>query len=350
MDSGAYVLGIDTSNYKTSLSILNCHEIVCDRRIFLDVKAGEKGLRQSEAVFQHLKNLPGLFEEANSEFFGRISAVAFASKPRSLEDSYMPVFVAGEGFARSVASTLDVPLFSFSHQEGHIQAIKSYTEMSEIDDFIACHFSGGTCEVLRIHCKDPQIDLGEGGYEWIHGEGMFYDADIVGGSRDISYGQVIDRAGVQMGFSFPSGKEMDRIACTKGRTSSMLKPITVEDGRVNLSGIDTQIKSKLKSLSSTGGAFTGDEQVRDELIREIFRRISDSIIEMLKHASRKTGLKDVIMSGGVTSSEYVRRAICDPLEDDDIIVYFDEDENDLSTDNAVGIALLGGMCIWDDRQ
>ena len=350
MDSGSYVLGIDTSNYKTSVSILNCHEIVCDRRVFLDVKKGEKGLRQSDAVFQHMKNLPELLEEAYSEFDDEIAAVAFASKPRSVEDSYMPVFLAGSSFGRAIGSSLNVPVFSFSHQEGHIQAIRSYTEMSEMDEFIACHFSGGTCEVLEVHAKDPALDCDHAGYSVTEGEGLFYDARIVGGSKDISFGQVLDRAGVEMGFSFPAGKEMDRIAMTPGRTSSMLTPIHVADGYVNLSGIDTQIKSKLKGLSATGGVFTGDQQVRDELIREVFTRISDSIVQMLRQASTKTGLKDVVMSGGVTSSEFVRRAVCDPLAEKDIIVYFDDDENDLATDNAVGIALLGGMCIWDDRQ
>lgn len=350
MNSNAYILGIDTSNYKTSVCILNSEEIVCDLRRFLDVKEGEKGLRQSDALFQHIKNLPEMIAQANSQFDGDLAAVAFSSKPRPVEDSYMPVFLAGESIARSIGASLDIPVFGFSHQEGHIQAIKSYTEMSQLDEFIACHFSGGTCEVLKVDTLYPDaIDEPEG-YGLYNREGSFYDIRIVGGSRDISYGQVLDRAGVEMGFAFPAGKRMDEIACTGGRTSSMLTPITVANCQVNLSGIDTQIRSKLKKLSTTGGAFTGDEKLRDELIREIFLRISDSIVTMLRQASTVTGLKDVIMSGGVTSSNYVRKMICDPLEEDDIIVYFDEDENDLSADNAVGTALLGGMCIWDDLQ
>lgn len=356
MNRESYVLGIDTSNYKTSVCILNSDEIVCDVRRFLEVKEGERGLRQSDALFQHVKNLPGLIDEAYSLFDGEIHAVAFSSKPRPVEDSYMPVFLAGESIAKAIAASIGVPAFGFSHQEGHIQAIKSYTEMSEMDEFLACHFSGGTCEVLRVRtlksfeemAREAENFHEDFGYKCFDRCGEVYDIEIVGGSKDISYGQVLDRAGVEMGFSFPAGKALDEIAMSKGRTSSMLTPIRAADGYVNLSGIDTQIKSKLRKLSSTGGAFTADTQIRDELIREIFCRISDSIADMLKQASIKTGLKDVIMSGGVTSSEYVRRAICDPLEKDDIIVYFDEDENDLSTDNAVGTALLGGMCIWDD--
>ena len=358
MNREAYILGIDTSNYKTSVSILNSQEIVCDLRRFLKVKDGEKGLRQSEAFFQHVKNLPDMLDEAYSVFGGEINAVAFSSKPRPVEGSYMPVFTAGESFAKAIASSIGVPAFGFTHQEGHIHAIKSYTEMSDIDEFLACHFSGGTCEVLKVRNLRSYEEIAteaasfreDSGYSCHSMEGVFYDIEILGGSKDISYGQVLDRAGVEMGFSFPAGKALDEIAMSKGKTSSMLTPVKAMNGYVNLSGIDTQIKAKLRKLSSTGGAFTADNQIRDELIREIFLRISDSITDMLRQTSIKTGLKDVVMSGGVASSEYVRRAVCDPLEEDDIIVYFDEDENGLSSDNAVGIALLGGMCVWDDPQ
>ena len=359
-----YILGIDTSNYKTSVCVLNHDSIICDLRRFLDVEQGERGLRQSDALFQHLKNLPELMEEVEECFDGQISAVAYSSKPRPVEGSYRPVFLAGEGFARAVGTALRVPVFSFSHQEGHIQAIKSYTEMSEIDEFLACHFSGGTCEVLRVRTvgEDPRIladsirsdeqdlPLKKAGYQLIPAEGAFYEIQIVGGSKDISFGQVLDRAGVAMGFPFPAGGKLDEIACSSGRTSSMLTPIRVIDGEINLSGIDTQIKNKLKNLSLSGSVFNADSQIRDELVREIFLRLSEGITEMLRQASRKTGLKDVIMSGGVSSSRYIREHICDPLEEEDIIVYFDEDENELATDNAVGTALLGGKFIWDDLR
>lgn len=358
------ILGIDTSNYKTSVCVLNHDNILCDLRRFLDVAQGERGLRQSDALFQHLKNLPELMEEVEEIFDGRISAVACSSKPRPVEGSYMPVFLAGEGFARAIGSALRVPVFSFSHQEGHIQAIKSYTEMSEINEFLACHFSGGTCEVLRVRtveeeprliadriCGDEQdAPLKKAGYSMISAEGAFYEIGIVGGSKDISFGQVLDRAGVAMGFPFPAGDKLDEIACSRGKTSAMLTPIRVVDGQINLSGIDTQIKNKLKNLSLSGSVFNADNQIRDELIREIFTKLSDGITEMLRQVCRRTGLRDVIMSGGVLSSRFIREHICDPLEKEDIIVYFDENENGLATDNAVGTALLGGKLIWDDLR
>ena len=362
MNSDRFILGIDTSNYKTSVAVLDQDDIICDIRRFLDVKQGERGLRQSDALFQHVKNLPELFDEAVHEaaeaalelgglppLSESICAIAYSSKPRPVEGSYMPCFLAGESFARSMAAILNVPVIGFSHQEGHIQAIKSYTEMSSMDEFLACHFSGGTCEVLRIKNRDydPSNLIAGRGFQWIHGEGVFYDVEVIGGSKDISFGQVLDRAGVAMGFSFPAGQKMDEIALKTRRSTNMLTPIKVINGEINLSGIDTQIKNKLSSLSMTKSIINVDEQIRNELIHEIFVRISDCLTELLRQASRRSGLKDIVMSGGVSSSRFIRSYISDRLEEEDIIVYFDENENDLATDNAVGTALLGGKLLWD---
>ena len=356
MAGNRVILGIDTSNYKTSVAVLDQYNIICDIRKFLEVKEGERGLRQSDALFQHVKNLPDLFADAAAEFATEMGAslkssiegIAFSSKPRPVEGSYMPCFLAGESFARSMAAVLNVPVIGFSHQEGHIQAIKSYTEMASMDEFLACHFSGGTCEILHIRNRayDPYNLIRHGGFQLIHGEGAFYDVDIIGGSKDISFGQVLDRAGVAMGFPFPAGKQMDEIAIRTKKATNMLTPIRVEGGQINLSGIDTQIKNKLSSLSITRSIINVDKQVRDELIREIFEKISACLTELLRQASRRSGLKDIVMSGGVSSSSFIRSSISDKLEAEDIIVYFDENENDLATDNAVGTALLGGKLLW----
>ena len=71
---------------------------------------------------------------------------------------------------------------------------------------------------------------------------------------------------------------------------------------------------------------------------------------MLRQPSRRTGIRDIIMSGGVSSSRFLREHISDVLAQEDIIVYFDEDENGLSSDNAVGTALLGGMLLWEETR
>lgn len=323
-----YVLGLDTSNYTTSVAITDeSHNIICDERKLLKVKQGERGLRQSDALFQHIKNLPDLIKSATKNIdSGSIAAVSCSVAPRPIEGSYMPVFMASKSFAESISAAMDVPCFEFSHQEGHIEAVRRFTPLNEEKTFLACHFSGGTCEILKSEEKET----------------LGYDVEIVGGSKDISFGQVIDRAGVLMGFEFPCGKMMDEIA-SKGSISlekrtekadKMLSQVKVRDGWINLSGMDTQIKNTVENCVS-----------KDILIKEIFEKISDAVYKMIMQCTEKTGINKVIAAGGVASSVFVKNSVSEKLKLCGIDVFFDK--QGLAGDNAAGISLLGGKAIWD---
>ncbi len=314
-----HILGIDTSNYKTSVAVTDENQsIVCDIRKFLEVKQGEKGLRQSDALFQHVKNLPELMEEVRKTFDGHISGVAYSSRPRPVEGSYMPVFLAGESFSRTLAAALEIPSYGFSHQEGHIEAVKAYSKLREEKKLLACHFSGGTSELLKV----IENDTG-------------YDIDIIGGSKDIAFGQVLDRAGVMLGMTFPAGEEMDRMALAAGSSSDLLTPIKVKDSLLNLSGIDTQIKRILEDQAS--------EIDINTLIREIFEKIADAMFKMIFQGVETSGINKVLMAGGVCSSTFIRGYLKDKFIKAGIEAAFDD--TDLPQDNAVGISLLGGK-LW----
>lgn len=316
-----YILGIDTSNYKTSIAVTNQQQnVVCDLRKFLNVKQGEKGLRQSDALFQHVKNLPELMEQIMSQCPYQFAAISCSSKPRPLKDSYMPVFLAGESYGRMLSAALDIPLFKFSHQEGHIEAIKAFSKCKAKDKLLACHFSGGTSELLCVTNNNAG-----------------YNIEIIGGSKDIAFGQVIDRAGVDLGMKFPAGEEMDKLALnTADKKTKLLTPIKVKDAWLNLSGIDTQVKRILAESEDISIAF---------VIRELFEKIADAMVKMVSQGVEKTGITDVLMAGGVTSSQFIRNIIEDKLSRLDIHVEFDC--KGLAQDNAVGIAILGGKSIWD---
>lgn len=318
MKTNGYILGIDTSNYKTSVAVTDRdHNIICDYRRLLRVKQGDRGLRQSDALFQHIKTLPELMKNVREVFDGSFDAVVYSDRPRPIEGSYMPVFLAGESLGKSLSSAMNIPCFSFSHQEGHIEAVKAYSPMKNEERFLACHFSGGTCELLEVVEKDAG-----------------YNITIIGGSKDISLGQVIDRAGVAMGMKFPSGEEMDKAAVAATCETSLLTPVKVKNGWLNLSGIDTQIKNILNQNSNPEKAF----------IREIFRRLSDAVSAMLMQGASLTGLNDIIMAGGVSSSMFMRQAVSEILGAQNINIIFDD--NNMSQDNAVGTALLGGKQLW----
>ena len=116
-------LGIDTSNYTTSVSVVDNGEVVLNLKSPLKVRQGQLGLRQSDAVFYHISNLPELMERLSaSEPVKNYSAVGCSARPRDAEGSYMPCFLAGVAAAHSAAAVLGVPVFEFSHQAGHIAA------------------------------------------------------------------------------------------------------------------------------------------------------------------------------------------------------------------------------------
>lgn len=310
--SSSFILGIDTSNYKTSVAVVTEEgEILCNIQEFLTVKKGERGLRQQDAFFQHVMKIPELVTKALEYTEGRRpAAVSVSSKPRPVEGSYMPVFNAGVTAAKLVSSAWNVPLYTFSHQEGHIEAVKHNSPLCKSREFISFHFSGGTTEALFV--KDGNISL-------------------AGGSKDLAMGQVIDRLGVSMGMDFPCGEEMDKaIEGFIPEEKNILTRIKVKDGEINLSGIETQCQRQRGTVADT------------ELIYMVFQRLAEAISGICRDLTKKYNTKDFLFAGGVSSSRFIRKYLRENLKD--LNLFFGDPV--LSTDNAVGIAFLGGNKLW----
>ncbi len=296
-------LGIDTSNYTTSAATFDGGSFLMSRKI-IDVKHGERGIRQSDGVFIHNRELPGFIEKRIAEAGGRINAVGVSTRPRSVEGSYMPVFTVGHGYARAVAAALGVDLYEFSHQDGHIMAgIHSADKYDLLNGkFLSVHLSGGTTEILSSEYN-----------------GTGFTNQIIGGTLDISAGQLIDRVGVQMGLKFPCGAELEKIADTTDKYIKL--PFSVKGAYMNLSGIETKLIRMIEGVSP-------------EIARTAIIYVRDVLVKALNNAVCETGIKRILIAGGVASNSILRCG----LEKLDAEVIFASKE--LSTDNAVGIAVL----------
>lgn len=310
------VLGIDTSNYTTSLALAGEGGFVHVRRI-LEVKKGECGLRQSDALFLHTVNIPelmpGLFA-AYREKFGheaKIDAVAYSAYPRDAEGSYMPCFLAGKSAAASVAASLGVPLYAFSHQAGHIMAaVKTCgSEEAAGEEFFAMHLSGGTTELVRAR-RDS---------------GIGFSAEIVGSTADISAGQLVDRAGVMLGLGFPCGGELEKLAEEAGNAKG-IKPLKVvlRDGKVNMSGAENRIAALVQSGEDAG-----------KIAYFVLDFVAKNVIALAQDARAASPGLPIIFAGGVMRNKIIRSKVCAALKG----VLFADVE--LSSDNAVGTAYLG---------
>ena len=299
------ILGIDTSNYTTSAALLDGKKFI-SRRILLPVREGTRGLRQRDAVFHHVKQLPVILEELPFSSCS-INAVSVSTTPRNVKGSYMPAFLPGESTARAIAAALNVPLYRFSHQEGHIAAgIYSSSAFALLKKpFISVHLSGGTTEILKSEYKNGRIQT-----------------EIIGKTLDISAGQLIDRVGVDLGLCFPCGKEADSLS--RLSVSPVKLPVSVKGGDINFSGAETKCKAFYSRCDKA------------DILNGVFVCIADSLIKALKSCIAEYNINDILFVGGVASNSLIRSRLSEMLHAN--IIYASAE---LSTDNAVGTAYLG---------
>lgn len=297
-------IGFDTSNYTTSVAAFNGvggHN--CSR--LLDVRAGALGLRQSDALFAHVKRLPALSDRLFSETpREEIIAVGASTRPRAVEGSYMPCFLAGESQAVTLARALDVPFYAFSHQQGHIAAVlHSAGRLSLLGrPFLAWHLSGGTTELLLVHS-----------------DGLDIRCEKLGGTSDISAGQVIDRTGQRLGLQFPSGKALDALAASSDASDCF---------KVRLDGLTFSFSGLENKIEQFRAAGANDAQTARYALLSVCRAVAGATREAL----RRYPDFPVVFSGGVASNSMLR-ARCGEFD-----AVFAAPE--FSTDNALGVAVL----------
>ena len=299
------VLGLDTSNYTTSAAVFDGQDGLNASRL-LTVKEGELGLRQSEALFQHVQRLPGQVEKlAQSGLLRDIRAVGASTRPRAVEGSYMPCFLAGTSQGQSMAYLLGVPFFAVSHQQGHLAAAAWSAGHLELMDrpFLAWHLSGGTTELLRV---------------WP--DGVNVQAEILGGTSDISAGQLIDRDGVMLGLQFPAGKALDQLYDSGSDCKTY--PVKLNGLTCSLSGMENKVRQLHEKGASAG-----------EVARFVLDLVADVVLRTTQAAQKEYPGLPVLCSGGVASNRRLRQVMesgCGAL--------FSQPQ--YSTDNAMGVAIL----------
>ncbi len=298
-------LGIDTSNYTTSVALYRGGEVIQKKKL-LPVKPGSVGLRQSDAVFHHTQQLFELYGELAAEYDMRdVNAVGVSSRPRPVDGSYMPCFSVGFNAASIVASTLSVPLYTFSHQEGHIAAaiFSAGSERLFSERFIAFHVSGGTTEAVLA---EPN--------------GSGFSLELIAKTLDLNAGQAVDRVGVMLGLDFPCGRELERLAL---RCDEPLKVRpTLKGADCCLSGVENQCRKLYNNNSS-----------KEYISAYCLKFIEQTICRMTDELIKKYGSLPLLYAGGVMSNSIIRRTVQDRFG-----ACFAEPE--FSADNAAGIAYL----------
>ena len=298
------VIGFDTSNYTTSIAYFdgingkNCSQL-------LPVKEGELGLRQSDAVFHHTKSLPELSGRLFSDVsYDKITAIGVSTRPRAVDGSYMPCFMVGYSHAKLLADTLKVPLVECSHQQGHVAASLWSANRLDLMDVphIAWHLSGGTTELLLVEPNGSNVDCKR-----------------IGGTTDISAGQLIDRTGQLLNLPFPSGKHLDIIS--KQAVNNDVFRVKCPGTEFSLSGVQNKVQQYYQSSQNAA-------ETAAYALRCVCSAVQQATYNVLK---LYPGLP-VVFSGGVASNSMLR----DMMQPFSPIFA----QPQYSTDNAIGVAVL----------
>lgn len=306
----ARFLGIDTSCYTTSAAVYDSSgEPAGEERIVLSVKEGNRGLSQSQMVFQHTRNLPVILQKL-SPLLQDIKGIGVSSFPRRRADSYMPAFLVGKGAAFSLAAVLHVPVYEFSHQENHALAAISKHPSLWGKPFYMMHMSGGTMDVLSAL--------------W---QGECMEITTLMDSKDITAGQLIDRVGVALGLHFPCGKELEKLALAGHHTYHI--PRSAVKGAFSFSGPETKVQRDIAS-----GKYT-----KEDVAEGVLEHIGKALDKELSACPFEK--RPFIAVGGVMANKYLRSRVEEILGKKGIKVYFADVET--SSDNATGNAF--GACM-----
>ena len=301
-------LGIDTSNYTTSVALIDGHgDLLANVKYPLPVKPGECGLRQSDAVFAHVKNLPlALSDIQDIVADAQILAVGVSERPRNLEGSYMPCFLSGVAAATAVATAAKAPIYKFSHQCGHISAALFSSGRFDLFEksFAAFHISGGTTELLKVFPENNG-----------------FLAEHIGGTKDLNAGQIIDRIGVLMEMPFPAGRHIEA-AALKNAAKVPKKKVSTDELWMNLSG--------LQNMAEKLYGDTGDKTLTSAFVLEY---IANALCAISSAYENKYGKTEFVFSGGVMSNSIIKSKLKERFDSSFA-------EPALSADNAVGIAYL----------
>lgn len=302
-------LGIDTSNYTTSAAVYISEENrIVQRKKLLPVKSGALGLRQSDAVFHHTKQLPDMLEALFAENeIGKIAAAAASARPRNIDGSYMPCFLCGEGFVRSYAAIEKIPMYTTSHQVGHILAALYSADRLKLikEPFIAFHVSGGTTDCLLCEPDDELV----------------LKISTIGTSLDLNGGQAVDRVGLMLGLDFPCGIELERLA-EKADKRYKVKAV-LKEGSCCLSGVENKCRTMLEK---------GDSP--ENIAAYCLDYIAEAVISMTDYAIEKHGGLPLVYAGGVMSDMLIRKRIISRFEGASFA------QPQFSCDNAAGTAIF----------
>ena len=312
------ILGIETSCDETGLAVYDTKRGLLSEALYsqIDLHADYGGVVPELASRDHIRKItPMTYEVLNAagKTLSDLDGIAYTAGP-----GLMGALLVGATFGRSLAWALGIKSIGVHHMEAHLLAPllapSSGQDAAPEIPFLALLVSGGHTQLVRV------ADLGE--YE------------ILGESVDDAAGEAFDKAAKMMDLGYPGGPAI-AAAATQGDTSRFTFPRPMTDRP----GLDFSF-SGLKTFTLNTVAAT--QPLSNQDIADIAAAFETAVVDTLfikcKRAVKQTGIKDLVMAGGVSANKALRHKLARDL---DANVHYAPDA--LCTDNGAMIAFAGAL-------
>ena len=282
------VLGIETSCDETGVAVYaSTHGLLADALFSqVDIHAAYGGVIPELASRDHIRKTLPMVKQVIAKAGIRnvdISGVAYTAGP-----GLVGALLVGAAIGRSLAMGWDVPAIGVHHMEGHLLAPMLEAEPPSFP-FVALLVSGGHTQLVRVS--------GIGDYQ------------LLGESLDDAAGEAFDKVGKMLGLPYPGGPHVAKLAQSgiEGRFE-FPRPMTKRPGLdFSFSGLKTFVRNTIIEHANNNGEL--DVQTRADIARAFEEAVVDTMVIKCRRALQQTGLKSLIIAGGVSANTRLREVL-----------------------------------------
>ncbi|MCH2217637.1 MAG: tRNA (adenosine(37)-N6)-threonylcarbamoyltransferase complex transferase subunit TsaD [Flavobacteriales bacterium] len=312
-----YILGIESSCDDTSAAVICNGKVLSNIVANQEVHAQYGGVVPELASRAHQQNIVPVVQQAiqrSGITKEDLSAISFTKGP-----GLMGSLLVGTSFAKSLALGLNIPLIDVNHMQAHVLAHFIKEENSKIPPFpfICLTISGGHTQIVKLNSH--------------------FDIEILGETIDDAVGEAFDKSAKILGLAYPGGPLIDTYA-QKGnpKAFSFTKP-RVGDLEFSFSGLKTGILYFVQRNVKENPNFI-EERLYD-ICASIQHTIVEILMDKIKNAVKKTGIKHIAIAGGVSANSEIRRRLQLTEKHNGWTTYIPKFQ--YTTDNAAMIAITG---------
>ncbi|OFX86762.1 MAG: tRNA (adenosine(37)-N6)-threonylcarbamoyltransferase complex transferase subunit TsaD [Bacteroidetes bacterium GWF2_33_16] len=313
------ILGIESSCDDTSAAIIQDGYLLSNIIANQDVHKAYGGVVPELASRAHQQNIIPVVDQAIKKAGitkEEISAVAFTRGPGLLGS-----LLVGTSFSKSFALALNIPLVEVNHLQAHILVhfIKQYKADNRLPEFpfLCLLVSGGHTQIVLI--KD------------------FLDMEIIGQTIDDAGGEAFDKCAKVIGLPYPGGPLIDKNAQQGNKNAFTFNKPRIKEFDYSFSGLKTSFLYFIRDSIKENPDFIKENM--NDLCASIQHTIVEILMDKLIAASKKTGIKNIAIAGGVSANSGLRNAILETAKKYNWNTFIPEFK--FTTDNAAMIAITG---------